>query len=593
MSTTERLGVDLVAYDKFSAAFAAFTAHMQKAESQTKQLGASSTGAFQQFNSGLQRAAGLLGVTFGTSQIAQFARDAVRDLADVKDQAERAGLAISDMQSLTFAARQGGGDQQSIVTAFQKMNVQLEKARLGQGELGDILDANNVKLLDGAGNARQAKDVFYDIVDLVHNAKNGIDRGVIATAAFGKSGQDLIPIFMDGADAIKQQEQAARDVGVVISDDIVNKAAVFDDQWTAAWDSWLAKSKASIVSVASWLKSAMPELSTNEMYNDGNVAIPWADIRKNKRLREGLGISDSDPHLNDADHFINPNIVNREGKGDLNPQSTRLPPPKATLTHAPKVHAIHAERDAVKELIDQLRFENTLIGKSDLEKEISNNLRHAGAKATDAQKAAITDLTTTMHNELESLKLISEAEKRFQDDQKKHQEQMQQLAGQAADMFSNEFQSVIDGTETVGDAFANMTKNILEQMSQLAVNSIFQSLLGGGPAQSGGGLLSTLFGGLFSGFHANGGFIPAGHWGIAGESGAEPVFGPATVMPHSIFQNNDNQKPQETNLHISINLEGANGNEAVARIAEESVRKGLKVFGQNMPRMNLERSLRS
>ncbi len=44
------------------------------------------------------------------------------------------------------------------------------------------------------------------------------------------------------------------------------------------------------------------------------------------------------------------------------------------------------------------------------------------------------------------------------------------------------------------------------------------------------GLLGGL-GGLFSGFHAAGGSIPAGHWGVAGEAGAEIINGPATVTP--------------------------------------------------------------
>jgi hypothetical protein len=35
----------------------------------------------------------------------------------------------------------------------------------------------------------------------------------------------------------------------------------------------------------------------------------------------------------------------------------------------------------------------------------------------------------------------------------------------------------------------------------------------------------------FAGFFANGGMIPAGQFGIAGESGPEVISGPATVTP--------------------------------------------------------------
>lgn len=61
-------------------------------------------------------------------------------------------------------------------------------------------------------------------------------------------------------------------------------------------------------------------------------------------------------------------------------------------------------------------------------------------------------------------------------------------------------------------------------------NQLSQSL-----SKSGGGFLSSLAGGLFSGFFADGGTIPRGHWGIVGERGPEPVFagdGDLRVMPN-------------------------------------------------------------
>ena len=60
-----------------------------------------------------------------------------------------------------------------------------------------------------------------------------------------------------------------------------------------------------------------------------------------------------------------------------------------------------------------------------------------------------------------------------------------------------------------------------------AVGSIFS---GGGGDDSGGGFLSGI-GDLFSGFFANGGNIPRGRFGVAGEAGPELIGGPASVTP--------------------------------------------------------------
>ena len=56
----------------------------------------------------------------------------------------------------------------------------------------------------------------------------------------------------------------------------------------------------------------------------------------------------------------------------------------------------------------------------------------------------------------------------------------------------------------------------------------------GGGMTGGGFDIMSIFGGigsLFSGFFANGGYIPSGQVGIAGEAGAELITGPANVTP--------------------------------------------------------------
>jgi hypothetical protein len=77
------------------------------------------------------------------------------------------------------------------------------------------------------------------------------------------------------------------------------------------------------------------------------------------------------------------------------------------------------------------------------------------------------------------------------------------------------------GSSSGGGILSGITK---------AVGSIF----GGGSSSGGGGILETIGGGiksLFSGFFANGGMIPQGRFGIAGEAGPELIGGPASVTP--------------------------------------------------------------
>lgn len=101
----------------------------------------------------------------------------------------------------------------------------------------------------------------------------------------------------------------------------------------------------------------------------------------------------------------------------------------------------------------------------------------------------------------------------------------------------------------LNDVFKSLQQTIIQIVTRNLVTKPLEGFLGnflGGNGSSGGaigsalsgsggGFLSNIFGGLgkFFGFFAEGGMIPAGGWGIAGEAGPEIISGPATVTPMS------------------------------------------------------------
>jgi len=75
-------------------------------------------------------------------------------------------------------------------------------------------------------------------------------------------------------------------------------------------------------------------------------------------------------------------------------------------------------------------------------------------------------------------------------------------------------------TEPLADGLTSLIKGALGDLG---------GLFGGGGSKGGGGIGSFL-GSLFGGFFADGGYLPPGKWGIAGERGPEPIFGGRTGM---------------------------------------------------------------
>jgi hypothetical protein len=175
--------------------------------------------------------------------------EVVKSVADMADEADRIGLPVEDFQALTFAAHQAGVESEKVKDIFAKFNLEIGEAVTKGNDLAKILAANNVPLKDANGKIRDQKVLFYEVTNLIRNAKTQQEAAVIAMAAFGRGAADALPFLQQGASAIREGEQAARDSGAVISKELVDKAREFDDKWTAAWDSWTAKSKASVLEV--------------------------------------------------------------------------------------------------------------------------------------------------------------------------------------------------------------------------------------------------------------------------------------------------------------------------------------------------------
>ena len=86
--------------------------------------------------------------------------------------------------------------------------------------------------------------------------------------------------------------------------------------------------------------------------------------------------------------------------------------------------------------------------------------------------------------------------------------------------------SIVNFAKTGKFEFKSFAASVLEDILRIQIRKSIAGLLGGTGSGGGGD-----GGGLFAGFFANGGTIPAGQFGIAGEAGPELISGPATVTP--------------------------------------------------------------
>lgn len=233
--------------------------------------------------------------------------------------------------------------------------------------------------------------------------------------------------------------------------------------------------------------------------------------------------------------------------------------------HDVNVASIKRELDPLGSLLDDMQFELSLVGKTNAERSISNDLRDAEIGMTKEQAAAFEKEHAAQITAIKDTENAIEAQ----------QKQISYL-DDFRQGFAQNVEDVITGTESIGDAFKNMGKIILDEIAKILATNLTDSLFGkqgtaGGG--SGGGWLSSIFSFFSSGFGGGastsmpdfntfgfGGITPppgyaggtpfsSAGWAVVGEKGPELLRlpGGSQVIPHhkmgevagrSIVQNN-------------------------------------------------------
>lgn len=170
--------------------------------------------------------AGLFAATFGVSAI----KGVIETNSELAKLARTVGLTAEQFQEYTFAASQAGINTAlftSSMTAFVK---RVGEASANMGPLVSGLKNLNPALLEAVQNAKSQDEAFRLIADAIANAASSTEAAAIANAAFSRSGVRMVEVLRQGTAGLDEQAQKARELGLVIENDLLAKAELYDDK---------------------------------------------------------------------------------------------------------------------------------------------------------------------------------------------------------------------------------------------------------------------------------------------------------------------------------------------------------------------------
>jgi phage-related minor tail protein len=183
-----------------------------------------------------------------------------KNMAAAKDGSAGVTLSLEDQEKQAIAIEKA---QIKYNEALKKHGANSLEAREASLKLKDAQDSTpaalkgaalafetlGVSVTDSQGKLRDNEDVFNDTIKALGSVSNETERDALAMQIFGKSAQELNPLILGGADALKEIGDAAASRGLILSQEELDQANALND----SLDQLKAEGMAGLMSMGSQL----------------------------------------------------------------------------------------------------------------------------------------------------------------------------------------------------------------------------------------------------------------------------------------------------------------------------------------------------
>jgi hypothetical protein len=131
---------------------------------------------------------------------------------------------------LRYAASLAGVEQNTLDMALQRFTRRVGEAARGTGEAKEALASMGVALRDQNGHIRRSEDLLDDVAEALRAVEDPAERLRLAFKLFDSEGVAMVNMLNRGADGLADMRQRARDLGIVLEEDLIRNAEQAKDE---------------------------------------------------------------------------------------------------------------------------------------------------------------------------------------------------------------------------------------------------------------------------------------------------------------------------------------------------------------------------
>lgn len=181
---------------------------------------------------GVATAAAAAGVAIGgvVAGLVKGATDTAKAGDEIDKMSQKLGMSAEAYQEWDYVLKISGTEMSNMQTGLKTLTNKLDDAKNGSAGAQEMFAKLGLSM--GELNTMSREDVFAAVITGFQGMADSTERAALANDLFGKSGQELTPLFNTTAEETQELINKANEYGMVMSQDMVNASAEYVDAQT-------------------------------------------------------------------------------------------------------------------------------------------------------------------------------------------------------------------------------------------------------------------------------------------------------------------------------------------------------------------------
>lgn len=558
----------------------------------------------------------------GLSGIITQVGDVARSVATVGDEARRAGVSAKAFQEWKFVAEQNRIGIDAMVDGLKELNLRADEfAITGKGSAAEAFARLGYSAEEVKRKLEDPSALLLEIIGRLEQMDSAAQIRIADELFGGTAGERFVELLDQGEAGIRATITAANDLGVIMDDELIAKAAEVDRNFSAIAATVGTALKSAIVSAADSLTDfinrfwdfqhqsnsvlrgqqlsitsaqaeAADQLREIDMQESMGVAAPDSNTWADQRAQWETVIADRQKQLDQIDGILNdrappPKPMEKPGDRTWTPPAYVAPPPSGGGggggggSSGGRSGGASGRSDDFERETEQLLKRTAALKAGTLaQAEINPLLEDFGFAAEfasartelllAAQQAGV-PITAELKGQIDQLALgyanAAAASEQLETTQAEAMDRAQELGRLRQDTIGGFAKDLLNGVDAA-DAFNNALGRIADRLLDMALNAAFPTTPG---ASAGGGFFGSILGslgGALSGKPALGATGPFRGAGALYASGTANTGG-RRGEPRGIVHGQEAVIPLPAGGSVPVEVRGGGGQEGGGKMAIE------------------------